>query len=311
MLEVVVSSIGQMAGLCALGWLIDRLGYCTNDDYQRWSKVAVDFFLPLLIFHSIVRDLDTSHFAALWTLPLLGFGLMVMGGAAGLVLKWGLSNREPDRQRTFMHVAAINNFGFLPIYIISNLIDTGQAPATLLALFFVFNLGSTIGFWTIGVITLTGGGLRDAWKRAISPPMLAICMAIPIAHLGGREWIPSMLLRTADAAGSIAVPLMLIITGAILRGAFRKEPVWDIAYTTAVRNLIIPAIAIVIGHFLPLTDDGKFLWNIVAVMPAAATTPIMARLYGGSPEFGSAVLVVSTLAGIVTVPLGILLAQWW
>ena len=311
MLEVVVSSIGQMAGLCGLGWLIDRLGYCKSDDYQRWSKIAVDFLLPLLIFHSIVRDLDTSNFGELWSLPFLGFGLMVVGGVAGMVFKWGLANRSVDRQRTFMHIAAINNFGFLPIYIISNLIETGQAPSTLLALFFVFNLGSTIGFWTIGVITLTGGGLRDAWKRALSPPMLAICLAIPIAHLGGKEWIPSMLLHTADSAGSIAVPLMLIITGAILRSAFRKEKVWDIAYTTAVRNLLIPAIAIVLGHYLPLSIDARFLWNIVAVMPAAATTPIMARLYGGSQEFGSAVLVVSTLASIVTVPLGILLAQWW
>jgi predicted permease len=299
-----------MAGLCMLGWLIDRLGYCRSEDYERWSNVAVDFLLPLLIFHSITRNLDTSRFAELWTLPLLGFALMAIGGVAGMIFQWGLATSDPDRKRTFMHIAAINNFGFLPIYIVSNLVESGQAAGAMLALLFVFNLGSTIGFWTIGVITLTGGRLREVWKKLLSPSMIAICLAIPAAHFGGREWIPSVILSTADAAGSIAVPLMLIITGAILRGSFRGEKIWDVAYTTAVRNLLIPGICIALGSFLPLTADARFLWNIVAVMPAAATTPIMARVFGGSPEFGSAVLVVSTLTGVVTVPLGILLAQW-
>lgn len=300
-----------MAGLCLLGWWIDRLGYCEKDDYGRWSKVAVDFLLPLLIFHSIVRDLDTSRFNELWILPLLGFGLMAIGGIAGIIFKWGLATSDEARRRTFLHIAAVNNFGFLPIYILANLVETGQKPAALLALFFVFNLGSMIGFWTIGVVTLTGGRLRDIGKKLLSPSMIAIVVAIALAHLGGREWIPAVFLRTAEAAGSISVPLMLIITGATLRGAFRHEKIWDVAYTTAVRNLLIPGICIVLGGFLPLAPDARFLWNIVAVMPAAATTSIMARVFGGSPEFGSAVLVVSTLAGIVTVPLGILLSQWW
>ena len=311
MLEVVLSSIGQMAGLCILGWLLDRAGYCGDDDYKRLSKICVDVLLPLLIFHSIVSDLDTARLATLWLLPVLAFSIMAIGALVGLGMQWGLSTKSSDRRRTFVHIAAINNFGFLPIYIVANLVESGQASPDLLALLFVFNLGSTIGFWTIGVGTLAGGHLRGIGSKLLSPSIIAIVVAILVAHVDGKNWLPGVVLNTAEAAGGLSVPLMLILTGGMLRGAFNKrQTVWDLCYTTVVRNALIPIICIALACVIPMTDDMLFLWNIVAVMPAAATTPIMARVYGGSVEFSSAVLVISTILSLATVPLGLLLAQW-
>ena len=309
MLEVVVSSIGQMVGLCAIGWLVDRPGYTRPEDYARWSRVAVDFLLPMLVFHAIVSGLDTGQFSEVWMLPLLGLALMGLGWGLGLVFKWGLAVKTPHRTRTFVHIASVNNFGFLPIYIIANLIEAGLMDVEMLALLFVFNLGSMVGFWTIGVITLSGGASKEIARNLLSPSLVAILVAIGIAHFGGKEWMPEIIMKTAKAAGGVSVPLMLIITGATLRGAFRQERIRDVAYTTAVRNLIIPGMCIVLASYLPFSNNARFLWTVVAVMPAAATTPIMARVYGGSVEFGSAVVVVSTVFGIVSIPLGLYLAD--
>jgi len=297
-----------MAGLCAIGWLVDRLGYTKQEDYNRWSRVTVDVFLPLLVFHSIINGLDTSRLNDVWMLPILGIGLMALSCGLGLIFKWGLSTRTTKRTRTFVHIASVNNFGFLPIYIISNLIGAKLMDPEMLALLFLFNLGSLIGFWTIGVVTLSGGSPREIGKNLASPSLVTILVAIGIAHLGGKDWMPALIMKTAESAGGISVPLMLVITRAMLRGSFRQEPIRDVAYTTAVRNLIIPGITIVLAGLLPFSTDARFLWTIVAVMPAAATTPILARVHGGSAEFGSAVLVMSTIAGIVTIPLGLYLS---
>ncbi|MDG2123418.1 MAG: hypothetical protein P8J87_06965, partial [Verrucomicrobiales bacterium] len=54
--------------------------------------------------------------------------------------------------------------------------------------------------------------------------------------------------------------------------------------------------------WLPLADDVRTIFTIVAVMPATATAVIMTRIYGGSSEFAAAGTLATTVASAVTVP---------
>ena len=301
--SIVFSSITELFGLFAIGWLIRHRGYAEREDFDRWGKIAAAIFYPFLIFHSIIRDFDPARVRSLWILPSLAFGLMLLGALAGLLLRCGLKTRDPATRRTFVHLCAVNNFIFLPIFIIQN-----SLPPAALADFFVFNLGSTIGFWTIGVFTL--GGVTD-WRNTLrllfSPPLLSMFAAIGLACLGARDWLPSPFLAVCRDAGSLSVPFMLIIIGATLQGAFRPGQTRDLIFITLIRLILLPAIYIAIIQVLPLPGELRLLAIIVALMPTSSVSPVMSSLYGGVPSFASAAMIVTHLASLITVPL----AFWW
>ncbi|MDB6069587.1 MAG: hypothetical protein JWL81_758 [Verrucomicrobiales bacterium] len=301
--SIVFSSITELFGLFALGWLIRWKGYAKKEDFDTWGKIAAEVFYPFLIFHSIIRDFDPARVKSLWVMPALAFGLMFAGAVVGLLVCRGMKTRDPATRRTFVHLCAMNNFIYLPIFIIQNSLPPGA-----LADFFVFNLGSTIGFWTIGIFTL--GGVTD-WRRTlrhlISPPLLSMFLAIGLAWSGARGWLPASFLAVCRNTGSLSVPLMLIIIGATLQGAFRRDQTRDLVFITVLRLVVLPILYIAIIKALPLPPDLELLAVIVALMPTSAVSPVMARLYGGVPAFASAATLVTHLASLVTVPL----AFWW
>ncbi len=291
-----------MFGLFAIGWIVNRLRFFEPSDFDRLSRLVVEVLFPCLIFNSLVSGLEPGRLGELSLLPALGFGLMAIGGICGAFLRSGLKSKDPAVAAAFHHICAINNYGFLPIFIITN-----SMPPEALALFFVFNLGSTVGYWTVGVIVLEPGGasLRSTMRRLISPSMVAIALGMTVALAGGREWMPHFVMRVTGLAGGISVPLILIVIGALLGASFRREHARDLIYITVLRVIVLPAIYILAVWWLPLADDVRIICIIVSLMPAAATSVVMARVYGGSSEFAAAATITTTVASIVTIPLAL------
>jgi len=303
MIASILSAIAQMFGLLGIGWISDRLKIISGNEVSRIARLVFDILFPCLIFNSVVRGLEIGRLAELWVLPVIAFSFMLLGYLLGFLFRIGLKNKCPDIARVFHHLCAINNYGFLPIFIIQN-----SMPPDALALFFLFNLGSTIGFWTIGVLSLGGSNnVKAAARQLYSPPLVSLLIALVVTLAGGRDWIPVFLLDTISKAGSIAVPLILISIGASMAKSFRKEYFQDIAYLTTIRLIVLPAIKISLISLFPLPEDIHGICILVALMPASATAVIMTRLYGGSSEFAASGTLITTLLSAITIPLGI----WW
>ena len=303
MIPLALSSIAEMFGLFFLGWLAQRAGILDRTTIGKIAPLVYDFLMPALIIHSVITGLDLSRVNELWWLPLLGIGFMLLGFLLGLVLRYGVRSKTPGVRRVFHHICAINNYGFLPIFIIQNAL-TPEA----LALFFVFNLGSTAGYWTIGILSLgETPDTRTALRKLISAPLVSLVIAMVLAFAHAESWMPGFLLRTAEKAGSIAVPLILVCIGASLSGSLRREWAWDLAWVSISRLILIPLIIIGLVHLLPLAPDIRTICIIVALMPATANAVLLTKVYGGSTEFAAAAILVTTLGSAITIPLGIYL----
>lgn len=301
--SVVLSSISQLFGLFAIGWMMRRWGYVQKEDLDRWGKIAAEIFYPFLIFHSILRDFDPARARVLWSLPVLALGIMLAGAVTGLLLCRTMSSRDPATRRTFVHLCAMNNFIYLPVFIIQNSLPPGA-----LADFFVFNLGSTIGFWTIGVFTLGGvTSWSGTLRQLVSAPLVSMFAAIGLAWIGARQWIPQPVMAVCRDAGSLSVPLMLMIIGAGLQGSFRRGSTRDLVLITVLRLGLLPLLYLGLIKACHLPPELEILAVIVALMPTSAVSPVMARLYGGVPSFASAATLTTHLVSLVTVPL----AFWW
>ena len=297
-------AIIEIFAVFLVGWLARHFRYLDEKDVNRFSAFAIDFLYPLLVFQAIIGGFLADRMAELWPLPFLGLGQIVVGALCGALLRRGMKSPDVDERRTFLHLCAINNYGFLPIIIIQGLWGNEG-----LARLFFFNVGSNVGYWTIGVGVLGGADIRKAARNIMSPALVALVLALIVCFCGLKSYVPSVVLRAAGSAGSAAVPMMLVLVGASLYPLPRIRDKWDIAYITFLRLALLPAVLIGIQLGLSLSRGVLGVVLVVALMPASVTSTIITRRFGGSPDFAAKTAIVTTLASIATIPLGMWLLQ--
>ena len=296
----IILAIAEIFGLFMIGAAACRLGYITDPEITRWSRLVMDFLLPPLMFISIVNGFDVERLHELWLLPAVGFGMVVFFALAGMLLRTGLRSRDQDLRRTFLHLCTVNNSTFLPTVILRNL----WGDASLSNLFLLY-LGTAMGVWTFGVGMLGGSSLRHTLRNIFSPTLLAIFGALIVSVTGTRGYIPGVVMSILERVGSIAVPLMLILTGASLahRGILRFT--WPNVYIAVVRIVILPLLTIPLLMLLHLPDDIYSVAVIVALMPSAVSSVIMTRRFGGNSAYAATTALITTVCCMATTPLGV------
>jgi predicted permease len=300
MITITIFAMAKIFGFFAIGIVAKIMGYIKEQSINDWSKFAIDFLYPFLIFDSITQNLNRDRLAEVWPLPVIGFGLVLLGFIIGMVLQPGLFTKNKNIRKTFIHFCAINNSAYLPIMIANN-IWGGTAVANL----FLLNLGTTIGFWTMGIAILQDGSLSKNIKNLFSGNLITVLVSVTIAVTGLSHFLPEVLMQVCNGAGSIAIPLIMTLTGATLADPKALNMNWHVIYVTIIRLLVFPLFAILLLKQLPLTKEVYSITVIVALMPVAVSSVLMVRRYGGSPEYASSTALASSVIALITVPLAI------
>lgn len=300
MTKKIILAVIEIFGLFMIGALARKLGYIKEQEINRWSRLVLDFFLPLFLFSTILQGIDRSRMGELWIWPAIGLGQVLFSVAAGLVLQYGLFGKQSVKRRTFLHFCAFNNFTFLPVIIFRNL--WGEESLSTL---FILGTGSTLGVWTIGVAVLNSSDLRSAVRNVCTPNLVAVVLALIITLTAGKDCIPEVVQQVICRAGGIAIPLILILIGSSLvqKSSFRLS--WPVVWIALVRLFILPAVGILLLKQLPLSRHQYEASVIIMLMPVAVSTILMTRRYGGDPEYAASTALVTTVLSMVTVPLAV------
>lgn len=283
-------------GVGALAWKFRMIG---QEDLDKLSRFTLDMLFPMLTFSTITRNFRPGQLTELWLMPLLGFALMVFGAAAGWIFKRLMKSKGHGREGTFHHICAINNYVFLPIIVLQNIYGDRHV-----ALLLLMNVGSTVGFWTIGVLTFTGGGsLGKTMKSIFSINIAAVAAALLVSYF--QIPLPTVVKSTVEYLGNITVPLMLVVIGVALVNCFRGmlENWYDMLLLSTVRLVLIPAAALLLLRLLPLPEAMYQVTAVVALMPAASSSVLVAKRYGGDPDFAGRAIILTTLFSLGTIPL--------
>ena len=294
----IIAAIVETFGMFGIGAALRHYRLLRGEELGRLSTIILDLLFPMLIFSSLVTQLKVDRLREFWSLPLIGFALMAFGGVLGLVLHFGMKDRQDGRQATFMHFCAINNYSFLPLIVIDNLWGGGYLP-----LLFILNVGSTVGLWTIGIALLSGGGMRQAMKNIFNPNLIAVAAGLLVAVF--RIPLPQTLIKITTSTGAAAMPMVMLVIGAALYGSAHHllRHKWDISWLCICRLLIIPLLSVWLLKMLPLPVDVYRVSFVVAIMPVSVSAAVLTMRYGGSPDFAGQAAVVTTVASVVTMPL--------
>ncbi|MDX2185615.1 MAG: AEC family transporter [Opitutaceae bacterium] len=296
--------------LIAIGVATRKAGWLTTEADSSLLKLVFNCLYPCLIFENVVNNPALKDPRNLIAAPTLGFACM---SACFLLAYWiaGLAGMTKGHgRRAFGYAVGINNFGYMPIPLMAGLFGK-DSLGTLL----VHNVGCEAAIWTVGIFLLSGVSLREGWRRIINAPVLSLIAGLVGNQLDLGSRIPIPLAETIHACAVCAVPVGLILTGAVL-AEFLVEPRALVDRLTTPLSIVLrlglfPFIYLGAALLLPLTVEMQRVLIVQAAMPCGVMMIAIIKHQGGHTLTGVRAMIGTTALGIFTIPLWLKVGLAW
>jgi predicted permease len=279
-----------------LGFFCYKIKIINHETNRKLSDFLLLIVNPLLIFNSYQRDFNKELLLGLEISFVLAFvSHLVAMGAARLLIR-GKNKQDISLER---FSAIYSNCGFIGIPLINSLFGS-EGVFYLTAYLTVFN----VLIWTHGVVLMTGKkDMKAILKTLISPTFIAIIAGLVLFLLNVR--IPEVLYRSMDYVASMNTPLAMIIAGATMAQSQLKKVLLKgrIYLVVLMKQLVIPAILVLLFHKLPIDNMILTTTVIAAGCPVAATGMLFALRFNKNHLYASELYSISTVTSLVTIPI--------
>jgi malonate transporter len=289
--------------LIAIGWLLCRY---TKLDRRVWDQVEalVYYFLfPVLLFHSIVR----SPFDLSATSHLLSAGLGV--GLSGIALAYALPflplvGPHIDRRD---HAAGAQVAFRFNSFICLALAERLGGPAGLLMIAVL--IGVCVPLFNIAAVWpmarhaqsgLVGHLLRN-------PLIIATVTGLAANLLGLR--VPEWADPTLSRIGAASLALGLMAAGAGMQFASLARARVLAISLLAIRHLLLPLSGWALATVLELNREQSVVLMIFSGVPTASSAYVLAVRMGSNGPFVAALVTLSTVLGVLSLPFALGLAR--
>lgn len=299
--STILNAIIPVFGVMALGVGIRRMNWLTEEADNSLMRVCVNVLLPCLILDKSLGNPALSQASNLLLAPTIGFLLIALGIAIAWLARPLHGLRDTASQRTFAVAVGMHNYGYVPLPLALLLFD--QATAGVL---FLHIIGVEMAMWTLGVFVISGHALSD-WRKLINAPLLAIVAALILNALHWNSEIPQVAITGIHWLGGCAIPLALILIGAIMAdhlGDFHSAHGWRVmGLAVALRMGVLPLLFLLIAKYLPMTTEHQRVLILEAAMPTAVFPVVLAKLYRGDPATAMRSVVSTAVVSLLTIPL--------
>ncbi len=279
--------------LIVVGFLLCRYTPLNRTVWDAVERLTYHLLFPVLLFVSITRS--PLHPAQTANLALVGVGTLLCGVALAYALKlWpGVDARlhasgaqTAFRFNSFIALAVAERLG-------------GAEALTSMAL--LIALGVPIG--NVGAVwPLARHGGHHYGRELLSNPLILSTLAGLLFNVAQLQ-LPDVVGTTLHRMGLAAIPLGLMAVGAGLKlGGLKAAPKLAAALM-AIRHLALPVIALGLSSLLTLPPTQRAVVLAFAALPTASSAYVLAVRMGGHGPFVAGLVTLSTLLGMVSVPL--------
>lgn len=286
------------------GWAARRQGWLKPEGDSSLMRFAIDVTLPCFIFSSMIgnKKLESVAFA----LSTISIGMFTL--SLGLVFAWLASKllrlKVGQGQRTFVVTTATHNFGFFVIALVAMLYSNAVGrDAELLGLVFTHNVGCDIIFWTIGYMLITSTS-KISMKTFLRGPILSVLAGLLFIWTGLSKCIPDCVMVSLKMLGGAAIPMNLVLFGAMIYDMFGLKDfnIKVVVSAVALRMFVLPAIFVALAVLLPVDILLKKLLVFQAVAPCGVTAAVLAKHFGGYPQIAVQITLATMVVAIFTLP---------
>lgn len=302
---VIAFQAGVMFILLAAGYFLYKKKLLGDEATRQMSNIAISIINPIVIFNAYQTDFDASLLRGLTYALLLAFiGQTLLVISAYIMVRSGHGDLEVER-----FALGYSNCAFMGIPLVEATFGS-EGVFYLTAFITAFN----VFMWTHGVVLMGGSSgkitlrerLSSLLKILLSPAILSIVLGLVFFFTGLR--LPSIVQQPLDYLGSMNTPLAMLVSGAtiaktgLLDGLKNKR----IYFLQSFKLLIVPMLLAALFVPTELFGVSPMIVNTVvlaAAAPTASSTIMFAYKFGKNEGYASNHFAMSTVAGIVTMPL--------
>lgn len=298
MVSIFVNVIVPVYLVVALGMALHRW---KSPPAAPLSLLVLNLFSPALVFVSMAKsDFGGDVFARTVVFVLL---LAVASLALAWLVARALRTDRPTESAvllgsTFMNV---NNLG-LPV----TLFAFGQGALERAVVFFVIQASLT---WSVGVYIAARSsavGLRPLLGVFALPTTYA---AVAGALVGVfHVQVPGPLMKPLELLSAAAIPAMLVVLGFQLSSGVLQEA-RIVAVVVFLRLVASAALAFPLTLLVGARGLDRQVMIVLAAMPTAVFTSLLATEFNAKPKLVSSIVVVSSAVSILTLVVVIRLVQ--
>ncbi len=290
MLRVFLDVVLPVAIVAALGGAVGRWRAIP---VAPVSALVFYLFSPALVFRSLADSALTLD-VSLRIVAVMAGTFVAMYGVSAL---WSTVARHDAPLRAGFALAAttpnVGNMG-LPVAQLA----FGQAGLDIAVMNFV--VGATLANSAgIAIASLAGGSARAALVAPLRAPALWAAVVGVIVNVAGVS-LPVAIDAPMRTLAGAAVPTMLAVLGLQLQQSIGMDRLLDTAVLNAARLLVAPAVAWGVASGTGLGGDTRGTLVVLAAMPTAVITTIIATQFGAAPAFVTRAVVSSTLLCMLT-----------
>lgn len=309
MLAVVQQTLAITApvfSMLFLGVALRRLRWIDTTFINTASSLVFRGTMPTLLFLGIVKaDLDTALQPAL----IIYF---VLATLVCFLIAWGWAIwRCPLAERGIYTQGAFRgNNGIVGLALATSMYgDYGLSVGAVLGgvVILCYNTLSSI------VLVIYSPAVKATpWTICKSifnnPLIIGVLLAMPIAY-----WhipLPHWLLVSGEYFAQMTLPLALICIGGTLTLASLRASSGIALSSSLMKMVWLPLLATLGAWLWGFRDADLAILFLYFASPTAAASYVMARAVNGNYELAAVIIVITTLAAVVTTNIGLLLLQW-
>jgi predicted permease len=309
----IVASVLGVFLVMGMGAFARHRDWLTQQADRSLANLTANVLLPAYFIEKILFDAQYESAGLAWSPPVFGFVTTSLGFLLATAFARRLGPRvgltSDGSQRAFGLCVGVCNYGFIPLPLAERFYPGAVVDLIL------HNVGVNLALWSVGIAVISGS-LRNGWKQAIlSPPFLSVLLAVLLRRGGLGQLIPTAIQSAIETLGHCAIPMGLLLSGAIIVD-FLRAAKWN-----GTASMMLSAVLLRQGLFPMLMLGAAGAWAgstslqqvmmLQAAMPAAIFPIVIVRLYQHDIDTALRVVLSSSLSGIVLIPVWMAIGCWW
>ena len=288
--------------LIVVGFVLCRFTALNRPVWEAAERLVYYLLFPVLLFNSILK----SPLQPAQTLSLAAAGVATMSCGIGLALALKYWPGVDARLHASGAQVAFRFNSFIALALSERLGGPQALAWTALMIALCVPLANVAAVWP-----LARHGGHPYGRELLRNPLIVSTLGGLVANVAGLH-LPDAVSITLQRIGLAALPLGLMAVGAGLRlGGLKASPALAVALLS-LRHAVLPMIAIGLTSalVLALPAEQRVVVVMFAALPTASSAYVLAARMGGDGSYVAGLVTVSTLLGMVSVPLWLAVLAW-